>query len=87
VHPPTASRAAPARIDKTGPTQRGATGQSVEFEVEDARAVQAAAEEFRDVGYTLLHDARTEPWGQTVARLQTVEGVIVGISYAPSLHQ
>ena len=33
--------------------------------------------------FTLLHDTRTEPWGQTVARLQTPEGTIVGISFAP----
>jgi catechol 2,3-dioxygenase-like lactoylglutathione lyase family enzyme len=59
---------------------------SMEFEVEGVTAVQAAAQELRDAGYTLLHDARTEPWGQTVARLQTIEGLIVGISYAPSLH-
>ncbi len=58
----------------------------VEFEVEDADAVQAAAEELRERGYTLLHDARTEPWGQTVARLQTGEGGLVGISFAPWLH-
>jgi catechol 2,3-dioxygenase-like lactoylglutathione lyase family enzyme len=71
----------------TWPPDRPIPQASVEFEVEDARAVQAAAEELRDAGYTLLHDARTEPWGQTVARLQTIEGLIVGISYAPSLHQ
>jgi catechol 2,3-dioxygenase-like lactoylglutathione lyase family enzyme len=59
---------------------------SVEFEVEDVDAVQAAAEELRSKGYRLLHGARTEPWGQTVARLQSVEGAIVGISYAPALH-
>jgi catechol 2,3-dioxygenase-like lactoylglutathione lyase family enzyme len=58
----------------------------VEFEVEDTDAVQAAATELRDAGYTLLHDARREPWGQTVARLQSVEGVVVGISFAPSMH-
>jgi hypothetical protein len=33
-----------------------------------------------------LHPAREEPWGQTVARLQSPEGAIIGISYAPSLH-
>jgi catechol 2,3-dioxygenase-like lactoylglutathione lyase family enzyme len=71
----------------TWPPDRPIPQGSVEFEVEDARAVQAAAEELRDAGYTLLHDARAEPWGQTVARLQTIEGLIVGISYAPSLHQ
>jgi uncharacterized glyoxalase superfamily protein PhnB len=71
----------------TWPADRPIPQASVEFEVQDARAVQAAAEELRDAGYTLLHDARMEPWGQTVARLQTIEGLIVGISYAPSLHQ
>jgi len=60
---------------------------SLEFEVGDADAVQFAAEELRQRGFSLLHDRRTEPWGQTVARLQTIEGLIVGISYAPSLHQ
>lgn len=72
---------------ETWPADRPTPHASLEFEVEDAGAVQAAAEELRDAGYTLLHDARTEPWGQTVARLQTIEGLIVGISYAPSLHQ
>ena len=59
---------------------------SVEFEVESFDAVQAAASELRAEGFTLLHDARTEPWGQTVARLQSSEGAIVGISFAPWLH-
>lgn len=38
-------------------------------------------------GFELLHRAREEPWGQTVARLQTVDSLIVGISYAPWLHR
>jgi len=59
---------------------------SVEFEVESLDAVQAAAGELRAEGFALLHDARTEPWGQTVARLQSPEGAIVGISFAPWLH-
>jgi len=59
---------------------------SLEFEVESAAAVQAAAEELRSKGFSLLHPAREEPWGQTVARLLSIEGSIVGISYAPSLH-
>ncbi|HYW29029.1 MAG TPA: hypothetical protein VE824_04405 [Gaiellales bacterium] len=59
---------------------------SVEFEVADAAAVASAAAELRQAGFDLLHDARQEPWGQTVARLLSAEGLIVGISYAPSLH-
>lgn len=39
------------------------------------------------VGYELLHPPREEPWGQTVARLQSPEGAIIGISYAPVLHE
>jgi len=59
---------------------------SIEFEVADAGAVSDAAAELRSAGFDLLHDAREEPWGQTVARLLSAEGLIVGISYAPALH-
>ena len=43
----------------------------------------AAGDELDREGYELLHPARTEPWGQTVARLLTSDGLIVGISHAP----
>ncbi len=59
---------------------------SIEFDVADAAAVSAAAQELQQAGHELLHTAREEPWGQTVARLQSPEGAIVGISYAPALH-
>jgi hypothetical protein len=59
---------------------------SIEFEVADAQAVAAAGDELVRAGYELLHPARTEPWGQTVARVLTEDGLIVGISYAPALH-
>lgn len=59
---------------------------SIEFEVENAKAVADAAAELRSSGFELLHEAREEPWGQTVARLLSSEGSIIGISYAPSLH-
>ena len=68
------------------PGDRPVPQASVEFEVESAEAVQAAAEELRAAGHALLHDARTEPWGQTVARLQSPEGLVVGISFVPSFH-
>lgn len=68
------------------PADRPVPQASVEFEVADADAVAAAAQELRDQGFSLLHDAREEPWGQTVARLQSVEGLVVGISFAPWLH-
>ena len=60
---------------------------SIEFEVADADSVGRAAEELTAQGYPLVHPVRTEPWGQTVTRFLTPEGVIVGISYAPWLHE
>ena len=60
---------------------------SVEFELDDADAVAAGAEELRTQGHQLLHGARPEPWGQIVARLISPEGAVVGLSYAPSLHE
>ena len=68
------------------PDDRTRPQASVEFDVENADAVEAAGEELQGAGYELLHRARTEPWGQTVARLLSSEGVIVGISYVPSMH-
>jgi catechol 2,3-dioxygenase-like lactoylglutathione lyase family enzyme len=59
---------------------------SIEFEVKDAEAVAAAGAELQRAGFELLHPARTEPWGQTVTRLLTNDGLIVGISFAPPLH-
>jgi catechol 2,3-dioxygenase-like lactoylglutathione lyase family enzyme len=68
------------------PAERTVPQASIEFEVADADAVAAAAEELEEQGFELLHGAREEPWGQTVARLQSVDSLIVGISFAPWLH-
>jgi catechol 2,3-dioxygenase-like lactoylglutathione lyase family enzyme len=69
------------------PADRPVPQVSIEFDVEDAAAVSAAAQELEQAGYELLHPAREEPWGQTVARLQSPEGAVIGISYAPALHE
>jgi catechol 2,3-dioxygenase-like lactoylglutathione lyase family enzyme len=68
------------------PADRTVPQASIEFEVADADAVAAAGDELEREGFTLLHPAREEPWGQTVARLLSDEGLIVGVSYAPSQH-
>ncbi len=67
------------------PAARPVPQASIEFEVADADSVQIAAEELTQQGFTLLHEARVQPWGQTVARLQSPEGLIIGLSYAPAL--
>ena len=68
------------------PADRTVPQASVEFELADAGAVAGGAAELVGRGFHLLHEARTEPWGQTVARLQTADGLVVGLSYAPWLH-
>jgi len=57
---------------------------TIEFEVPD---VAAAAEELEQKGYALIHAAKTEPWGQVIARLLSPEGLLVGLSYAPAFHE
>jgi catechol 2,3-dioxygenase-like lactoylglutathione lyase family enzyme len=56
---------------------------SIEFEVAD---VAAAAEELEAKGHRLLHGARTEPWGQTTARLLSPEGLLLAVCYTPAFH-
>jgi catechol 2,3-dioxygenase-like lactoylglutathione lyase family enzyme len=68
------------------PAERPVPQVSIEFDVRDATVVGLAAEELERAGYVLLHGPREEPWGQTVARLQSPEGAIVGISYIPMFH-
>jgi catechol 2,3-dioxygenase-like lactoylglutathione lyase family enzyme len=57
---------------------------SIEFEVDD---VPAAAAELQAAGYTLLHEPRTEPWGQSIARVLDPNGLIVGVSFTPHLRE
>lgn len=68
------------------PADRIVPQASIEFEVGDVEAVDEAGAELRRAGFELLHSARTEPWGQTVARVLSDDGLIVGISYIPSFH-
>jgi catechol 2,3-dioxygenase-like lactoylglutathione lyase family enzyme len=67
------------------PADRPVPQVSIEFEVSDADEVQVAAQELEVQGFTFLHDARIQPWGQTVARLLSSEGAIIGLTYTPSL--
>ena len=55
---------------------------NVEFDVDD---VEAAAAELERKGYKLLHHAKKEPWGQTICRLFSPEGLLIGLSETPPL--
>jgi catechol 2,3-dioxygenase-like lactoylglutathione lyase family enzyme len=65
------------------PTEVPVPQASIEFEVAD---VAAAAEELKAKGYRLIHDARTEPWGQVTARLLSPEGLLIAVCYTPAFH-
>ena len=56
----------------------------LEFDVED---VEAASEELKRQGHKLLVSARKEPWGQTVSRLLSPEGILVGVTFTPSMRE
>jgi catechol 2,3-dioxygenase-like lactoylglutathione lyase family enzyme len=58
----------------------------IELDVDSADSVGQAAAQLAAAGHRLLREARTEPWGQTTARLMSPEGLLVGISYTPWMH-
>ena len=68
------------------PAERPIPQMSLEFDLSDPDAVEAACADLRQRGFSLLHGRREEPWGQTVARLQSPEGSIIGISHIPAIH-
>ncbi|HXS05270.1 MAG TPA: VOC family protein [Rhizomicrobium sp.] len=54
----------------------------LEFDVD---SVERATAELEARGYRMLVKNRTEPWGQTVSRLLSPEGLLVGITFTPAL--
>lgn len=59
---------------------------TIDYEVADEAAVAAAAAELVAAGHQLIHDTKTEPWGQTIVRLLGPEGILVGVCFTPWLH-
>ena len=68
------------------PADRPVPQMFIEFELRGPGSVASAARELEKKGYRLLHGPRKDPWGQTVARLQTEDGLVVGISFVPWMH-
>jgi catechol 2,3-dioxygenase-like lactoylglutathione lyase family enzyme len=56
----------------------------LEFEVDN---VEAATAELESQGYRMLVSNRKEPWGQTVSRFLSPEGLLVGVTFTPSLRE
>ena len=70
----------------TWPADVPAPDATIEFELADVASVHAAVDEMKGKGQKFVHEARLEPWGQTVARFMSPEGLLIGLSYAPWLH-
>lgn len=56
----------------------------LEFDVED---VNDATAQLESLGYRALVKNRQEPWGQTVTRFLSPEGLVVGLTMTPSLRE
>ena len=54
----------------------------LEFDVD---SVEKATAKLESQGYRMLVKNKTEPWGQTVSRFLTPEGLLIGVTMTPSL--
>ena len=81
------SQAAEATFGTTEwPADRPVPQAWIEFDVDSPAAVAEAVEELRAGGHEILVGAHEEPWGKTTSRLMSPEGLLVGVSYTPWMH-
>jgi len=58
----------------------------MELDVESAEAVGEAVSELASAGHRVLRRAQEEPWGQTTSRVLSPEGLLIGITFTPWMH-
>ena len=56
----------------------------LEFEVD---SVEKATAELESRGFRMLVKNKKEPWGQTVSRFVTPEGLLVGVTFTPFMRE
>jgi len=56
----------------------------LEFDVD---SVERATAELESRGYRMLVKNKREPWGQTVSRFLAPEGLLVGLTFTPSMRE
>ena len=56
----------------------------LEFEVDD---VASATADLESRGYRMLIRNKKEPWGQTVSRFLSPEGLLVAVTFTPALRE
>jgi catechol 2,3-dioxygenase-like lactoylglutathione lyase family enzyme len=59
---------------------------NIEFDVGAEEDLAEAARQLQDAGYPPLVGPKKEPWGQSVVRLLGPEGLLISITYTPSMH-
>jgi catechol 2,3-dioxygenase-like lactoylglutathione lyase family enzyme len=58
----------------------------IELDVASADEVATAVAELEAAGHRVLRGAHAEPWGQTTSRLLSPEGLLVGVTFTPWMH-
>jgi catechol 2,3-dioxygenase-like lactoylglutathione lyase family enzyme len=53
----------------------------------DVDSVEKATAELESQGYRMLVKEKKEPWGQIVSRFISPEGLLVGITFTPSMRE
>ena len=53
----------------------------------DVHNVEEATADLESQGYRMLVKNKKEPWGQTVSRFLSPEGLLVGITFTPSMRE
>lgn len=56
----------------------------LEFDVD---SVEKATAELESRGYRMLLKNKKEPWGQTVSRLLSPEGLLIGVTFTPVMRR
>jgi hypothetical protein len=56
----------------------------LEFEVD---SVESATAELESRGYRMLIKNKREPWGQTVSRFLDSDGLLIGLTFTPSMRE
>ena len=56
----------------------------LEFDVD---SVESATAELESMGYRMLIKNKKEPWGQTVSRFLDSDGILVGLTFTPSMRE
>ncbi len=71
----------------TWPDEIAAPQAWLEVDVESPEAARAAVAEMEAAGHRVLRGVSVELWGQTTSRLLSPEGLLIGITYTPPMHQ